>query len=147
MPHDPELVAETRGWLQRAAHDLGAGAADLAAEPAFTGDAVFHAQQAAEKSMKAYLTWHSHVFRKTHNLTELGTMCAELDPTLGPFLQPAAGLTEYAWKYRYPGEPEEPSREEAESALTLARQVYEAVLQRLPFETHPSRPAPGSSRR
>jgi HEPN domain-containing protein len=48
MPHDPELVAETRGWLQRAAHDLGAGAADLAADPAFTGDAVFHAQQAAE---------------------------------------------------------------------------------------------------
>lgn len=50
MPHDPELVAETRGWFQRAAHDLGAGGADLAAEAAFTGDAVFHAQQAAEKS-------------------------------------------------------------------------------------------------
>jgi HEPN domain-containing protein len=52
MQPDPELVAETRGWLQRADHDLGAGGADLTAQPAFTGDAVFHAQQAAEKSLK-----------------------------------------------------------------------------------------------
>ncbi len=75
MPHDPELVAETRGWFQRAAHDLGAGRIDLTAEPALTGDAVFHAQQAAEKSMKGFLTWHGRVFRKTHNLGELGDMC------------------------------------------------------------------------
>jgi hypothetical protein len=82
MPHDPELVAETRGWLQRAAHDLGAGAADLNVEPPFTGDAVFHAQQAAEKSMKGFLTWHRRIFRKTHNLTELDTMCVGMDATL-----------------------------------------------------------------
>jgi HEPN domain-containing protein len=138
MPHDPELVAETRGWFQRAAHDLGAGGADLSTDPAFTGDAVFHAQQAAEKSMKGYLTWHSRVFRKTHNLTELGRMCANLDRTLEPLLSRAARLTDYAWKYRYPGEPEEPSREEAESALALAREVYDAVLDKLPSDVRPS---------
>jgi len=137
MPHDPELVAETQGWFQRAAHDLGAGAADLAANPPFTGDAVFHAQQAAEKSMKGYLTWHSRVFRKTHNLTELGGMCIDVDPTLEPLLLRAAHLTDYAWKYRYPGEPEEPSRKEAESALELARAVYEGVLDRLPVDVRP----------
>lgn len=137
MPHDPELVAETAAWFQRAAHDLGAGAADLTAEPAFTGDAVFHAQQAAEKSMKGYLTWHSRVFRKTHNLTDLGGMCIDVDATLEPLLRSAARLTDYAWKYRYPGEPEEPSREEAESALALAREVYEAILGRLPAEARP----------
>lgn len=138
MPHDPELVAETRGWFQRAAHDLGAGANDLTAMPAFTGDAVFHAQQAAEKSMKGYLTWHSRIFGKTHNLTELGGMCIGLDATLEPMLQRAASLTDYAWKYRYPGEPEEPSRDEAESALVLAREVYDAILSRLPAEVRPS---------
>lgn len=138
MPHDPELVAETRSWFQRAAHDLGAGAADLAATPAFTGDAVFHAQQAAEKSMKGYLTWHSRVFRKTHNLSELGGMCIDADVTLEPLLQRATRLTDYAWKYRYPGEPDEPSREEAESALALAREVYDAVLGRLPADVWPA---------
>jgi HEPN domain-containing protein len=137
MPHDPELVAETRGWFQRAAHDLGAGKADLATDPAFTGDAVFHAQQAAEKSMKGYLTWHSRVFGKTHNLTELGRMCSDVDLALEPFLQRAARLTEYAWKYRYPGEPSEPSREEAESALALAGEVYNAIVRRLPEDVRP----------
>ncbi len=40
MPHDPELVAETRGWLARARADLASGRADLAADPPLTGDAV-----------------------------------------------------------------------------------------------------------
>ena len=112
MAHDPELVAETRGWFSRADHDLDAGAADLATEVPLTGDAVFHAQQAAEKSMKGLLTWHSRIFWKTHNLTELGQMCTAVDASLGSLLQRAARLTDYAWKYRYPGEPEEPPREE-----------------------------------
>jgi HEPN domain-containing protein len=137
MPYDPELVAETRDWLQRAAHDLGAGRVDLGVEPPFTGDAVFHAQQAAEKAMKAFLTWHSHIFGKTHNLTDLGTMCAGHDATLVPVVTRAAELTDYAWKYRYPGAPREPGREETESALKLAREVYDAVLERLPEEAHP----------
>ena len=33
-----------------------------------------------------------------------------------------------------PGEPEEPPREEAEGALATAREVYEALLARLPAE-------------
>ncbi|HUE86646.1 MAG TPA: HEPN domain-containing protein [Vicinamibacterales bacterium] len=100
MPHDPELVAETRGWLQRATSDLGAGRNDLTADPPFTGDAAFHAQQAVEKSLKGFLTWHSRIFGKTHNLTELGGMCVDLDPALEPAVRGAAHLTDYAWKYR-----------------------------------------------
>jgi HEPN domain-containing protein len=88
--------------------------------------------------MKGYLTWHSRVFRKTHNLTDLGRMCTSVDPSLEPTLGPAARLTDYAWKYRYPGEPDEPSREEAESALGLAKEVYDAVLGRLPEEVRPA---------
>jgi len=137
MPHDPELVAETRGWLARARADLAGGRVDLSVEPPLTGDAVFHAQQAAEKAVKAYLTWHSQVFRKTHNLTELGEHCARLDPSLEPLLRRAASLTEYAWRFRYPGELDEPPREEAEEALAVAREVYKEVLARLPAEVAP----------
>jgi len=46
----------------------------------------------------------------------------------------AAPLTEYAWKFRYPGETGEASSEEAEEALAKARSVYEAILQRLPSD-------------
>jgi hypothetical protein len=59
------------------------------------------------------------------------------DPKLEPLLRRAAPLTEYAWKYRYPGEMEEASQGEAEEGLALARKVYDAVLERLPQEVHP----------
>ena len=49
----------------------------------------------------------------------------------------AVPLTEYAWKFRYPGEPQQPAPGEAEEALRSARQVYEAILARLPEEVLP----------
>ncbi len=48
----------------------------------------------------------------------------------------AAGV-DYAWAFRYPGDREEPSGEEAEEALALARQVYATVVARLPGQVRP----------
>jgi HEPN domain-containing protein len=132
MPHDLALAAETRAWLEEAAEDLSAADLDLGASPPLRGDAAFHAQQAVEKTLKAFLTWHGREYRKTHNLIELGQQAAELDHDLEPLLRQAAPLTEYAWKFRYPGDPERPSQQEAEGALAQARRVYDAVLDRLP---------------
>jgi HEPN domain-containing protein len=95
---------------------------------------MFHSQQAAEKTMKAYLAYHDVPFRKTHSLEELGRQCATLDDTLSSTTAHAAVLTEYAWKFRYPGELDEPEREEAEAALASARRVCDAILTRLPPE-------------
>jgi hypothetical protein len=66
--------------------------------------------------MKAFLASRAVPFRKTHNLVELGRQCAALDPTLTDFARQAAPLTQYAWKFRYPGE----THEEAEEALETA---------------------------
>ena len=55
MPHDPVLLADTRAWMEKARLDLGAGDADLSHDPPYSGDAMFHAQQAAEKALKAFL--------------------------------------------------------------------------------------------
>lgn len=89
MPRDPELVAETRSWFAKVAQDLGAATHELKAEPPFLADIVFHAQQAAEKSFKGFLTWHSSPFRKTHLLEELGEQCLKIDPTLRPIVDKA----------------------------------------------------------
>jgi len=137
MPHDPELVAETRAWLVRAERDLAAATYELTAEPPFVEDIVFHAQQAAEKTLKAFLTWHGMAFRKTHSLEELGEQCIGIDPDLKAAVDLAVPLTAYAWMFRYPGEPEAPTREEAEGALGTARQVFETVLAHLPEEVRP----------
>lgn len=103
MPLDPARLADTRGWLEKARLDLGAGHADLHAEPPFTGDAMFHAQQAKEKTLKGLLAWHDTPFRKTHDLADLGDLCANLDGSLEPLLRRAALLTEYAWTVPLPG--------------------------------------------
>ena len=137
MPHDPARVAETRGWLVRASSDVRAAEHELRATPPLLDDIVFHCQQAAEKSLKGFLTWHDRPFRKTHSIEELGEQCLQVDPTLKVLIDRAVPLTEYAWKFRYPGEPEEPSLQEAEEALATARQVYAAIVARLPVEARP----------
>jgi len=69
---EPDVrTLEVRGWLLRASEDLRAGKHDLTARPPLCNDVAFHAQQCAEKAMKAFLVYHERPFRKTHNLTEL----------------------------------------------------------------------------
>lgn len=131
MAFDPEKEAEVGAWLTKAEDDLRAAEAAMKAEPPVLGVALFLAQQASEKAMKGFLTRHDLLFRKTHDLVEIGHQCVGIDPSLEPLFQEAARLTEYSWKFRYPGEPGEPTREEAERALVLAREVQRAILSRL----------------
>jgi len=135
MKPNPELVSETKAWFRKAAHDLRMAELAVRDEPAMTDQAVYHAQQAVEKAMKGLLTWHEHVFRKTHNLVELGEACAGFAPVLVSLLRrAAAGLSDYAWQYRYPGDGDEPDVAEAEAALNLARETVTALRAALPPE-------------
>ena len=81
--------------------------------------------------------WHNIPFRKTHSLEEIGEQCLDLDSILQDFVDRAVPLTEYAWLFRYPGEPTEPSKEEADEALAIARETYQSVLSRLPEDVRP----------
>ncbi len=135
MPREDPRLHGTRQWLAKAAEDLGL-AELLVGQSAFPSAAVFHCQQAVEKALKAFLFWHNRPFRKTHDLVELGERCVAVDPTLEPLLRRTAPLTDYAWKFRYPGAGE-PSQEEVQEALALSREAYGAILARLPQEAHP----------
>ncbi len=134
MPHDPVRLAETKSRFEKAANDLRAADHELTAVPPLTDDMVFHAQQAAEKAMKGYLSWYDQPFRKTHDLAEVGRQCTSIDASLEPLLRRAERLSVYAWAFRYPGDAENPSVEEAQDALAVAREVVEAMLARLPEE-------------
>jgi len=70
-------------------------------------------------------------------LEEIGEQCLRFDPTLKHTVDTAVPLTKYAWKFRYPDDPDEPTREEAERALALAHEVFQAVLDRLPQDVRP----------
>ena len=123
--------------LQRAIADLESAAVLIGSTPSHPDTALFHCQQAAEKAWKAFLFWHDLPFRKTHDLRELGSACARLDGSLSSLAERAEDLTQFAWVFRYPGGLQAPPREEGEEALLLAREVYEAILARLPAEVRP----------
>ena len=143
MAADPELAAETRGWFTKAVNDLRAAEALLGASPPLFDEAAFHCQQAEEKALKGFLTWHGRPFRKTHNLEEIGEQCLAIDSSLRVVVDEAVPLSEYAWKFRYPGTPYEPEPGEVGEALGTARGVVEAVLGRLPAEVAPEFAGPG----
>lgn len=137
MPPDPARIAESRPWFTKAAHDLRAADVLLAADPPLLGEAAYHCQQAAEKSLKGFLSWHDIPFGKTHDLAAIGGLCVTNDPSLEPLCVRADRLSVFAWAFRYPGEPEEPNRTEVEEANRLAREVLDAMLARLPAELKP----------
>jgi HEPN domain-containing protein len=137
MPLDPILVADTRAWFHKAVVDLRSADADLGVVPPILEDVVFHCQQAAEKSLKGFLTFHQRPFGKTHDLRELSKTCLGVDPSLQPILEDAIPLTRYVWQYRYPGNPEEPEMKETQEAVRIARELVSLLLQRLPGPVRP----------
>ena len=87
--------------------------------------------------MKGFLAWHGQTFRKTHNLEETGEQCRAIDASLRAAIDRAVPLSEYAWKFRYPGIPLDPTAEETAEALAAAREAFEAMVSRLPAEARP----------
>jgi HEPN domain-containing protein len=132
---DEAKVQEIRAWLVKAVYDLRSVERLLAGPEPLCSPAGFHCQQAAEKTLKAYLTWRDEPFEKTHSLVALVAKCLALDPSFADLRTAATTLTPYAVDSRYPGDLPELTEAEAREALMLARQVWDFVLQRLPPET------------
>ncbi len=130
---EPDVrTLEVRGWLLRASEDLRAGKHDLTARPPLCNDVAFHAQQCAEKAMKAFLVYHERPFRKTHNLTELGGAVARIEPALAELMREASLMTEFAWRFRYPGDSASVSERDALQSIELAERVLAEVRGWLP---------------
>ena len=132
MANDRARAEDTREWLGKAREDLQAAKRLLKPPRRLSNSAVFHCQQAAEKALKGFLSWHDIPFRKTHNLLEIGGACVDFVPSLKELVDRAGPLTEYAWKYRYPGEVNSASTSEGKQALALAEEIYKAIGSRLP---------------
>ena len=86
------------------------------------------------ESIEAFLTWHQTPFRKTHDLRALRLSCLPFLTTPIPHLDDIENLTKYAWRFRYPGAPYSPDREEAERAMQMASQLLDAIASRLNTE-------------
>ncbi len=81
----------------------------------------FHAQQAVEKYLKAYLIICDHPIRKTHDITELIEICKTYDPEFEFLYELRANrLTRYAVEIRYPDDFYIPTLQEAKECIDIA---------------------------
>jgi HEPN domain-containing protein len=126
MP-DPldELVGE---WLARAEHDLRV-AEFLLTMPEPPPESIgFHAQQCAEKALKAFLTLRRVRFERRHDLNYLIDLCTPLDSAFDQLRSEADELTPYAVEYRYPDALPLLSLDAARSTVETANRIYAFVL-------------------
>ncbi len=93
-------------------------------------DAVcFHAQQTAEKYLKAWLQEADKVIPRIHNLVELVSLCLEVDPTFSILELELRGLDSYAVRTRYPGQ--NANKEEARKAIETSKNVRVFIRKKL----------------
>ena len=119
----PESLPECdpRRWMDRARSDLAL--ARSRPEGVHLADLCFHAQQAAEKAIKALLIRHGVEFPYIHDLTVLLTLLEDAGEAVPPQVKPATALTPYAAVTRYPGIGDRMTEEEYADALEVAETV------------------------
>ena len=79
---DESALELVRDWLARAGRDLRSARLLAAADDPPLDIAIYHCQQAAEKSIKAWLQGQDVPFPKTHDLLALVKRAAESHPIL-----------------------------------------------------------------
>jgi HEPN domain-containing protein len=124
---DPAVVA----WVRKADNDWKTIRASLqSGDPAW--DAVcYHAEQAAEKYLKAFLIAHHTAPPRVHDLEQLLSLCLDFDASLKALVADCSLLTDYAVDVRYP-ESVEPDAATGQAAVAAAERICDAVRRCLP---------------
>ena len=139
MPGNERVLRVVRGWVEKAESDLKVAALALEAGKDCPTDAVaFHAQQCAEKYIKALLVFNGVDFPKIHDLGELIALLPSGTGISLP-MEEERRLTTYATVTRYPGDYEPISLAEARRAIKIAERIREEVRKLLPEEALPQR--------
>lgn len=136
MLSDDRTPDNPANWIMYAKSDLELARTGTSPSVLFETLA-FHAQQAAEKAVKALLIARSVPFPRTHSIrTLLELLPAEIDIPDEVF--DARILTEYAVSSRYPGGWEPLDEEDLDKAVQMAQSVVlwaEDEIQRLSTTT------------
>ncbi len=115
-------------WVCKAESDLLNIRNNLAAAEVPWDTVCFHAQQAAEKLLKAVLTAHGKTPPRIHDLVALLAACVELEPDLTSLENDCRALTTYATAARYPLPMAEPSAQDGQAMAAAAGRVRAQVL-------------------
>lgn len=118
-----------KGWVKKAEEDYKAAKILLSASefpPSVVG---FHAQQCAEKYLKAFLASHRRKFPRIHDLVKLNSSCVEIDSDFENIDDSLHALNPFSVNFRYPGV--EVNAGEAREAMEHAKRVRDVIRRKL----------------
>ena len=131
MTGQPDESQDVQAWVQRAEHDLLNIENNLTAARVPWDTVCFHAQQCAEKYLKALLISNGVAAPKSHDLRLLIQRIPRNVP-VNLNLTQVLLLNRYTMEGRYPGDWEPLDRSVGLEAVEIARSVREAVRALLP---------------
>jgi HEPN domain-containing protein len=122
-----ELVKE---WITKAEGDYHSALREYRARNNPNYDAAgFHAQQCAEKYLKAILQMQSTRFDKVHDLLALLNLCLSITPELELHKELLSILNPFSVAFRYPGESATRDQaREAVDAIIKLRRILRQIL-------------------
>jgi HEPN domain-containing protein len=120
-PDDPQT------WVTKADSDLLNIRNNLAAARVPWDTVCFHAQQAAEKMLKAVLVSRGEAAGRTHDLVALLAEAVAAGVPLETLEPDCRLLTPYAVLLRYPGASGEPGEQEGRQAVAAAERVCQQL--------------------
>ncbi len=127
-----EVIELVNKWIMKADRDFKTVDKLMGVDEIITDTACFHAQQAIEKYLKAFLIYHQVPFGRTHDLIFLVQKCKDIDSDFEKFSTTKIDkLTDYAVEVRYPDEFYIPSVEEARESYQIANEIGSFVKDKL----------------
>ncbi len=118
-------------WFRQAGHDLEIAKRLEEESPA---DACYYAEQASQKTLKAFLYFHGSRGQPEHSVVFLAERCAEVDPSFNAFVSHGHILDQYYIPTRYPDALADPavpfesySVAQAAEAIRMASEIVDKV--------------------
>ena len=121
-------MKEYEKWFKKAENDLLVIKNNLASNEIPIDACCFHAQQTAEKYMKAFLVSRQIHFPKIHDLLALLHLCIAINASFNSIMEPALRLSDYAIAPRYPDTFDDLTLTDASEAYKDAIIIKEFVL-------------------
>jgi HEPN domain-containing protein len=113
-------------WLRKAASDLAYAELGMCAGESYASGVAYHCQQTAEKALKALLCHFGIIPPKTHDVLRLIELLSPHVDFSG-FTEAALLLSPMAADFRYPGDNDDPSREDVITAFEAAKAILHEV--------------------
>ncbi|NTW34256.1 MAG: HEPN domain-containing protein [Bacteroidetes bacterium] len=119
-------------WISKAEEDLVACKALMNIETPPFSIICYHAQQVAEKYIKAYLTFRETEIRKTHDIILLlDEYCIPIDNEFNNIKDDAFILSDYSVNTRYPGDYFPLNHNDANEALDAASKIKSFIIDKI----------------